>query len=109
MNIQWFWRAWSQKVMNIQWFWRAWSQKVMNIKWFWRAWSQKVMNIQWFCDGFALLPFGVLFLKTPRREENTKTSIFLQFWTPGGAKMFPNHVFCYGFEHTPVATNAFHT
>ena len=52
----------------IEWFWRAWSQKVMNIKWFWRAWLQKVMNIQWFCDGFALLPFGVPFLETPRRE-----------------------------------------
>ena len=31
--------------------------------------------------------------ETPRHEENTKTCIFLQFWTPGGAKTQENLVF----------------
>ena len=95
--------------MNIKWFWCAWPQQVMNIQWFWRAWSQKVMNIQWFCDGFALLPFGVFFFGDAAARRKHKNITFPTVLDPRGAKMVPNHVFYYGFEHTPVATNAFHT
>ena len=48
-------------------------------------------------EGFALMPFGGPFLETPRHEENTNTCIFLQFWTPGGAKTLENLVFDEGF------------
>ena len=37
-------------------------------------------------EGFAFMPFGEPFLETPRHEENTKTCIFLVFWTPGVPK-----------------------
>ena len=39
------------------------------------------------------MPFGGAFGEAPRHEENTKTCIFLQFWTPGGAKTQENLVF----------------
>ena len=46
--------------------------------------------------GGPLLPFGGPFSETPRREENTKTIILLQFWTPRGAKTLENLVFYEG-------------
>jgi hypothetical protein len=47
-------------------------------------------------EGFVLMPFGGPFLETPRLEENTKTIILLQFWTPRGAKTLENPVFYEG-------------
>jgi hypothetical protein len=46
--------------------------------------------------GGPLLPFRGPFLEMPRHEENTKTIILLQFWTPRGAKTLENHVFYEG-------------
>jgi hypothetical protein len=46
--------------------------------------------------GGPLLPFGGPFLETPRHEENTKTIILLQFWTPRGAKTLEHPVFYEG-------------
>ena len=46
--------------------------------------------------GGPLLPFRGLFLEIPRHEENTKTSILLQFWTTRGAKTLENPVFYEG-------------
>ena len=36
-------------------------------------------------EGFVRMPFGGAFGETPRHEQNTKTCISLQNWTPGGA------------------------
>ena len=46
--------------------------------------------------GGPLLPLGGPLLETPRHEENTKTIISLQFWTPRGATTLENLVFYEG-------------
>ena len=46
--------------------------------------------------GGPLLPFRGPFLEMPRHEENTKTIILLQFWTPRGAQTLENPVFYEG-------------
>ena len=46
--------------------------------------------------GGPLLPFRGTFLQMPRHEENTKTIILLQLWTPRGAKTLENPLFYEG-------------
>ena len=59
--------------------------------------KQGTPNLIIIYKGFAVMPFGGVFLETPRHEENSKMRVLLQFGIPGGAKAHENLVVYKGF------------